>query len=107
MKALIVIFSFLTLMSSFAATISAKALAGIDSRIEEQRSDLNKKLNAANTDDFMEGKIVAAMANMIENKLEKAEKELALIESDDELTEENVAKINAILDESEKLIKEI
>lgn len=107
MKALVVLFSFLTLVSAFAGSISPKALLGIESRIELQRMALNEKLNSVNTDDITEGKIVAAMASSIEAKLEKAERALSLIESDNELTEENVAKINAILDESERLIEEI
>ncbi len=107
MKLLIVIFTLFTLSSTFAQTISAKALVGIDSRIEMQKNDLNKKLNNFDTDDITEGKIVATMVNEIEFRIKQAEKELAKIESDNELTEENVAKINAILDESEKLIEEI
>lgn len=107
MKALVVFFSFFALVSAFAGNMSPKALLGIESRIELQRIALNDKLNSANIDDITEGKIVAAMANSIESKLEQAEKALSSIESDNELTKENVDKINAILDESERLINEI
>ena len=55
----------------------------------------------------MEGKIVASMISMIEEKLAAAENSLNAINSDESLTEENVAQINSILDESQKLIEEI
>ena len=107
MKTLLVFLSFFTILSSFAAQVSPKALVGLESRIDLQRSELNQKLNSINTDDITEGKIVAAMVNMIESKLEQAENSLDSIESDNELTEERINKINQILDESERLIKEI
>lgn len=106
MKAFITVLSLFTIITAQAATVSAKALLGIESRISLQREVLNDKLNAADTSDITEGKIVAAMTNMIESKLALAEEMLnSLSESD--LTEENVAKINAVLDQSELLIEEI
>lgn len=107
MKTFIAMLSLFTLMTVQAATVSAKALIGIESRIEIQRELLNEKLNSVDTQDLTEGKIIAAMANMIENKLATAEEMLNSIASDAELTEENVARINAVLDQSEKLIEEI
>lgn len=107
MKAFIAIVSLFTLITAQAATISAKALIGIESRIEMQRLALQDKLSSFETDDITEGKIVAAMVNTIEAKLESAEHALDSIASDEQLTEENVDAINKILDESEKLIEEI
>jgi hypothetical protein len=106
MKAFIAALCLLTMITAQAATVSAKALLGIESRITLQRDALNDKLNAVNTTDITEGKIVAAMANMIESKLELAEQMLNSI-SESDLTEENIAKINSVLDESELLIEEI
>jgi outer membrane PBP1 activator LpoA protein len=106
MKTFIAIVSLFTIITAQAATVSAKALLGIESRIELQRDALNVKLNSFETDDITEGKIVATMVNLIENKIAQAEESLNSI-SEDELTEENIAKINSILDESEKLIEEI
>ena len=106
MKTFIAIVSLFTIITAQAATVSAKALLGIESRIEIQREILNDKLNSFETDDITEGKIVATMVNLIENKIAQAEESLNSI-SEDELTEENIAKINSILDESEKLIEEI
>ena len=106
MKAFIAALSLFTIITAQAATVSAKALLGIESRITVQRDALNDKLNTVDTTDITEGKIVAAMANMIESKLELAESMLNSI-SESDLTEENIAKINAVLDESELLIEEI
>lgn len=106
MKTFIAIVSLFTIITAQAATVSAKALLGIESRIEIQREALNDKLNSFETDDITEGKIVATMVNLIESKIAQAEESLNSI-SEDELTEENIAKINSILDESEKLIEEI
>lgn len=106
MKTFIAIVSLFTIITAQAATVSAKALLGIESRIEIQREILNDKLNSFETDDITEGKIVATMVNLIESKIAQAEESLNSI-SEDELTEENIAKINSILDESEKLIEEI
>lgn len=106
MKTFIAIVSLFTIITAQAATVSAKALAGIDSRIELQREILNDKLSSFETDDITEGKIVATMVNLIESKIAQAEAAANLI-GDEELTEENIAAINAILDQSEKLIEEI
>jgi len=106
MKTFIAIVSLFTIITAQAATVSAKALLGIESRIEIQREVLNDKLNSFETDDITEGKIVATMVNLIESKIAQAEESLNSI-SEEELTEENIAKINSILDESEKLIEEI
>lgn len=107
MKAFIALVSLFTVLTVQASTVSAKALLGVESRIEMQRLTLQDKLNSFDTDDITEGKIVAALVNMIEEKLEAAEQSLNNIDSEEKLTEENVAKINSILDESEKLIEEI
>ena len=107
MKSFIAIIALFTLVTVQAATVSAKALLGIESRIEIQREALQEKLNHFETDDITEGKIVAAMVNHIEAKLSEAEEKLNSIDSDEQLTEENVDAINKILDESEKLISEI
>ena len=107
MKAFIALVSLFTILTVQASTISAKSLLGIESRIELQKQSLQDKLNSFETDDITEGKIVAAMVNLIENKLEAAEQSLNNISSEENLTEENIAKINSLLDESEKLIEEI
>lgn len=108
MKTLVAILSLLTFMTAHADEIvSAKALAGIESRIEMQREMLKEKLSNFETDDITEGKIVAAMVNTIEAELAQAEEGLKSITSDDQLTDENIDAINKILDESESLIKEI
>ena len=106
MKTLLIIASLFTMITAHAA-VSAKSLLGIESRIEIQRESLQEKLRSFETDDYMEGKIVASMVSMIEEKLTSAENSLNAIVSDESLTEENVAQINSILDESEKLIEEI
>lgn len=107
MKAFIAVIALFTIVTAQAATISAKALIGIESRIEIQREILQDKLSNFETDDIVEGKIVAAMVNQIESKLKAAEQALNSIASDEQLTEETVAEINSILDESERLIEEI
>lgn len=107
MKTLIIIASLFVISTVQAATISAKALIGIESRIEIQKEALQSKLNSFETDDITEGKIVASMVNLIESKLSEAQSSLDSIVSDEELTVENVDHINSILDESEKLINEI
>lgn len=107
MKTFIAIVSLFTILTVQASTMSVKALLGIESRIEIQREALSEKLNSVETDDLTEGKIIAAMANMIEKRLATAENLLNSITSEDQLTEEIVAKINKILDQSEKLIQEI
>lgn len=107
MKAFIAVIALFTIVTAQAATISAKALIGIESRIEIQREALQDKLSNFETDDIVEGKIVAAMVNQIEDKLKAAEQALNSIASDEQLTEETVAEINSILDESERLIEEI
>lgn len=107
MKSFIAIVSLFALITAQAATVSAKALLGIESRIEMQREALKEKLNNFDTDDITEGKIVAAIVNSVEEKLAQAEEGLNSIASDEQLTEENVDAINKILDESERLIEEI
>lgn len=107
MKSFIAIVSLFTLITAQAATISAKALLGIESRIETQREALNDKLDSFTTEDMTEGRLVAAMTNLIQDKLEEAEDMLNSINSDEELTEEKVAEINKILNEVERLIQEI
>lgn len=107
MKTIIAIVSLFALITAQASTISAKALVGIDSRIEIQREALNDKLSSVNTDDLTEGKIVAAIAGMVESKLQEAQELVNSIVSEEQLTEENIALINAILDQSEELIQEI
>jgi predicted xylose isomerase-like sugar epimerase len=107
MKTFIAIVSLFTILTVQASTMSVKALLGIESRIEIQREALSEKLNSVEIDDLTEGKIIAAMANMIEKKLAIAEEMLNSITSEDQLTEEAVAQINDILDQSEKLIQEI
>lgn len=98
----------LSMASTFAQTISAKALVGIESRIELQRIELEEKLSQADAgDDITEGKILAAMANTVESKLAQAEEALSNIADDASLTEENVAKIERILDEAQAIINEI
>lgn len=106
MKTFIAMLCLFTLITAQAATVSAKALLGIESRIELQKETLNDKLNSFETDDITEGKIVAAMVSSIESKIAAAEASLNSL-SEDDLTEENIAAINAILDQSEKLIEEI
>lgn len=107
MKAFIAIIALFTIVTAQAASISAKALLGIESRIEIQRLALQDKLSNFETDDIVEGKIVATMVNSIESKISQAEEALNSIASDEQLTEESVDAINKILDESEKLIEEI
>lgn len=107
MKSFIAIVSLFTLITAQAATVSAKALLGIESRIENQKEALNDKLNSFYTDDVIEGKIVAVMTNTIEDKLAQAEEMLNSIDTDEQLTEEKIAEISALLDEVERLIQEI
>ena len=107
MKTFIAIISLFTILTAQAATVSVKALLGIESRIEIQREALNEKLGSVDSEDLTEGKIIAAMGNMVEEKLATAEQLLNSISSDEQLTEEAVAEINDILDQSEKLIQEI
>lgn len=107
MKTFIAIVSLFTLVTAQAASISVKALLGIESRIEIQREALNEKMKSIDSEDLTEGKIVAAMGDLIEEKLATAEEKLNSINSEDQLTEEAVAEINNILDESELLIQEI
>lgn len=107
MKTFIAIVSLFTILTVQASTVSVKALLGIESRIEIQREALSEKLNSVETDDLTEGKIIAAMTNMVEKRLATAEDMLNSITSEDQLTEEAVAQINDILDQSEKLIQEI
>lgn len=107
MKSFIAIVSLFALITAQAATVSAKALLGIESRIEMQREALKEKLNNFETDDITEGKIVAAIVYSVEEKLARAEEGLNSIASEEQLTEENVDAINKILDESERLIEEI
>ena len=106
MKTIIAMLSLLTVITASASTISAKALVGIESRIENQKAALSYKLDSANTDDIIEGKIVASITHMVEEKLAKAEKMVNSINESD-LTAAKVAEINAVLDESETLIQEI
>lgn len=107
MKALFAALTIFITMNVFAQSVSPKALLGLESRILNQKIEMNQKLNAANTDDLMEGKILAALGNMISDKLEQAEKEIAKIDSEEELTAANIAKIEKLLDEADQLINEI
>ncbi len=98
----------LSMASTFAQSLSPKVLVGIESRIEMQRSELEEKLSNADAgDDITEGKILAAMANTVESKLAEAEEALNNISDDSSLTEENVAKIENLLDEAQAIINEI
>jgi hypothetical protein len=107
MKTLLVMIALLSVSSLHAATTSAKVLGEIDIRIEMQRDALNEKLNNLDADDLTKGKIIASMVNMIEEKLVNAESLEDAISSDEDLTVENVDKINSVLDLSEELIKEL
>lgn len=107
MKTFITIFCLLAVISVQAASVSAKAILGIESRIELQKADLKVKLDHFYTEDIDEGRNVAALVNLIEDKLASAEQALYSIESDEQLTEENIEAINKILDASETLIEEI
>lgn len=107
MKYIIALVSLFTLMSVHAADISAKSLIEIESRIALQRDTLHEKLIQADTDDITEGKIIAALGNMIEDKLDEAEAKLNAIQTDDDLTVENIQEIEKLLETSEQLINEI
>ena len=108
MKAFIAMITLFAVMSVQAATISAKAMLGCESRIENQRVALQEKLNSLeDTGDITEGKIVASIVNMVYDRLVQAEEALLAIDSDEKLTVEAIDAINKILDESEELIREI
>ncbi len=106
MKSFIAMLSLFTLITAQAATISTKVLVGMESRIENQKAELVTKLDSANTDDIVEGKIIASITHLVEEKLATAEKMLASLNESD-LTSEKIAEISAILDQADTLIQEI
>lgn len=107
MKLFIALMLSISIHAVSATDISPKILSDIESSISLQKEDLNSKLRKLKIDDEFEGKIVAAMISTIENKISKAEKLLSQIDSDESLTEENVFKIEKILQESKTLIEGI
>ena len=106
MKTFIAMLSLLTVLTA-QASVSPKVLVGLESRMDNQRYELEVKVNSANTEDIVEGKIVASIMNMVEAKLATAQKMFDAISSEDDLTEENIAAINAVLDQADLLIQEI
>lgn len=106
MKMFIATLSLLALMTAQAASLSPKVLVGLDSRMENQKAELEAKVNAANTDDITEGKIVASINQLVLAKIALAQDMLNSL-SDDGITEENIALVTAVLDEADKLISEI
>lgn len=106
MKSIIAMLSLLTVLT-VQASVSPKALVGIESRMDNQKVALEDKVNSANTDDLIEGKIVASIMNMVEAKLATAQQMFDAISSEKDLTEENIAAINAVLDQADLLIQEI
>ena len=111
MKAFIAMLSLVTMISAQAATISSKSVSAIESRIETQRSILNDKINSANTDDIVEGKVVATMSYKVEVLLENAESLLSAVASEKNLSKASIAakiaEINAVLNDAEMTIQEI
>jgi hypothetical protein len=108
MKILKVLFlSLIIINAALADTLSPKVLVDIESKISIQKEELKAKISNLDIIDQMEGKIVAALINTIEDKLNTIEILLAKIDSEESLTEANIAQIQSLLDESEELISEI
>ena len=107
MKSFIAMLSLLALMTAQAGTVSPKALAGLESRMDNINAALEQKLDSTSTNDYYEGKIIAGIADAVRSKLATAEKMFDAISSEEDLTEENIAAISAVLDQSEELIEEI
>ena len=106
MKSFIAMLSLFTLITAQAYTVPTKFLVGMESRIENQKTELASKIASANTDDIVEGKIVASITYLVEQKLAKAAAMLdSLNESD--LTTDKINEITEILDQADKLIEEI
>ena len=106
MKTFIAMLSLLAVLTA-QASVSPKVLVGLESRMDNQKAALEVAVNSANTDDLIEGKIVASIMNMVEAKLATAQKMFDAISSEDDLTEENIAAISAVLDQADSLIQEI
>lgn len=89
-------------------TVSPKLLLELEIRIEGLKEELNAKSKSMETiDSLTEGKIVAAMINMIETNIALAEEKLASIVGDADLNQENINEISSILDQTEKIISEL
>lgn len=107
MKVLVLMIALFTVLVAQASTVSAKALGDIESRIELQKEDLEKKLRNFDTDDITEGKIVAAIVMYIEDSHDKVQASVDAIDSDEELTEEAVLEMTKVLDEVDQMILSI
>ncbi len=111
MKTIIATLSLLALISAQAASISPRTVSVIESRIENQKVALDKKVSSANTDDMVQGKVVAVMSYDVEVLLENAEKMLESVNADKNSSDKAIAKkvseIKAVLDASDLLINQI
>ena len=111
MKSFIAILSLVTVISAQAATVSKQTVSSIASRIEVQRVTLDDKVSNANTDDIVEGKVVATMSNQVEVLLKTAQQMLDSAAAAKKLTKaevaEKVSDINAVLEVAKLLTSEI
>jgi len=107
MKILHMFFILLPFQMVQGSELSTKILSDIESTISLQKEDLNTKTKKIRNSDVTEGKILASMISLIESKISKAENLLSEINSDDSLNEENIAKIEKLLNESHTLIIKI
>lgn len=111
MKTFLAMISLLTLISAQAATISSKTVSEIEVRIENQKIALEKKVSSANTDDIVEGKVVAVMSYNVEVLLETAATLLVSLDDEKNISEKAIAarvlEINSYLNDAEVLIQSI
>ena len=107
MKSFIAMLSLLAIFAVQAGTVSPKALAGLESRMDNIEVALESKLDSSNTNDYFQGKIIAGIADTVRTQLATAQKMFNAISSEEDLTEENIAAISEVLDQSEALIQEI
>lgn len=104
------VFATVILMSLTAntfATVEAKSVAEADYMLEEARTCLQTKVSNLNITDDTEGKIVAAIIDMVEFKIKNADKELSDITTLEELEESDLIKIKDELKDALKLIESI
>lgn len=107
MKMLTILALALLSFASFAESSFPKALVEIESKVALQKEDLKNVEAHLDIVDLVEGKIVASIINSIEEKFETVELELSKINSDEQLTVENIEKIQNILKDIDALIKSI